>query len=351
MVRMKLQEVMQLADFWPGRILLTAVELGVFHQMAGAATVEELAIRCQASERGMQRVLDALAAIGILDKASSSGSSAATYEVAAELRPYLLPGPQCVVDSIRHRAVLWRNWSKLTEVVRTGQPAVDPYENDERPDEDVRSFIGAMAVGARTHAPLAIAALDLAGVRTVLDIGGGPGVYAAEFCKASPEIRATILDFPRVCEIARENLAGTPYAERVGFVTGEARTVDHEAVMAASGGHGFDLVFSSSLIHSMDPQQVQTLLTRKVGWCAPGGRVVVKDFFMQENRIEPAGGAVFAINMLVNTPGGGTYTWTEGEEWLRGACESQGKTAAAIERIELEDGRSGMLCLRLAGAQ
>lgn len=346
MESMQLQEMMQLADFWPGRILLTAVELGVFKWLEQPATASTVAAQCQANERGLLRLLDALAALGILDKAGVGDG--ATFEVSAVLKPYLLPGPLCVLDAVRHRAVLWHTWGKLTDVVRTGQPAVDPYENDERPDEDVRSFIGAMAVGARTHAPQAIAALDLSGVRTVLDIGGGPGVYAAEFCKASPDIRATILDFPRVCEIARENLSTTPYAERVSFVTGEARTVDHDSVIAASGGAGFDLVFSSSLIHSMDPRQVQTLLTRKVGWCAPGGQVVVKDLFMQENRIEPAGGAVFAINMLVNTPGGGTYTWSECEEWLRAACDAQQKTPAAIERIDLEDGRSGMLCLKLA---
>jgi len=340
---------MQLADFWPGRILLSAVELDIFQALAESATAGEIAAQRQVSERGITRLLNALAALEILDKAPAGDSGEATYKVTAALRPYLLAGPQNVLASLKHRAVLWRSWSQLTEVVRTGQPAVDPYENDERPDEDVRSFIGAMAVGARAHAPLAIAALDLTGVRTVLDIGGGPGVYAAEFCKASREIRATLLDFPRVCEIARENLAATPYAKRVGFVTGEARTVDHEAVLAASGGQGFDLVFSSSLIHSMSPEQVVMLLKRKVAWCAPEGQVVVKDFFMQENRIEPAMGAVFAINMLVNTPGGGTYTWTEGEHWLRAACEAQGRSAAAVERIELEGGRSGMLCLRLAG--
>jgi predicted O-methyltransferase YrrM len=337
---MNAEDLMELVNFWPARIILSAVELELFQHLAAPATVESIAAKVQTNPRATLRLLDALSALDVLDKHDE------TYEIAPGLRAALLPGPACILPSFQHRAVLWGSWSKLNDVVRTGLPAVEPYEDDERPDADVRSFIGAMAVGAHKTAPATVAALDLSGVRTVLDIGGGPGVYAMEFCKAAPGAAVTILDLPRVCEIARANLAGTGYSGRVGFVAGEVSSVDSQAVIEASGGKGFDLVFMSSLIHSMGPGQIAELVKRALGWTCPGGCVVVKDLFLDDSRTSPARAAVFSINMLVNTPEGASYTWNECQEMLAEAASTTGIACAAPERIVLGDGVNGMLLLR-----
>jgi len=337
---MNADELIEMVDFWPARIILSAVELELFQHLAAPATVESIAAKVQTNPRATLRLLDALSALGVLDKHDE------TYEIAPGLKPALLPGPNCILPSFQHRAVLWGSWSKLNDVVRTGLPAVEPYEDDERPDADVQSFIGAMAVGARNTAPATVAALDMSGVQTVLDIGGGPGVYAMVFCKAAPRAAVTILDLPRVCEIARANLAGTAYAGRVGFVAGEVRSVDSGAVLESSGGEGFDLVFMSSLIHSMGPGQIAELFMRALGWTCPGGCVVVKDLFLDDARTSPARAAVFSINMLVNTPEGASYTWRECEEMLVAAASTTGIACATPERIVLGDGVNGMLLLR-----
>ena len=304
--------------------------------VAEPATAAEVATARATDQRATRLLLDALVGLGILELADER------YAIVPTLRAALQEGPQSILPMLRHRSDLWKAWSKLSEVVRTGVPALDPYERDERPDGQVQRFIAAMDVAARKSAPGTVAALDQTGATNLLDIGGGPGTYAAAFCKAWPQLRVVILDLPRVCEIARQNLAGTEHQDRVGFVAGEARTVEDEPVLAQSGGAGFDLVFGSNLIHSMDPDQVQVLLGRMASWTKPGGRVVVKDFFLDDPRTAPASAALFAINMLVNTPGGRSYTWSEVERWLAAAAPG------SAERIELPGGTSGMVVHRLA---
>ncbi|HES57824.1 MAG TPA: methyltransferase domain-containing protein [Firmicutes bacterium] len=324
-----------LADFWPARIILSAVELELFPKLAQPAQGAELARRLELDERATVLLLDALTALGVLEKSSGS------YGIAPGLRNALLPGEDCILPSLRHRAVLWHRWSALTEVVTSGTSTEELYEKDQRPLEEVRSFIAAMAVSGRPSAGQAAAALDLVGVESLLDIGGGPGVYAREFLGTMPGLRVTILDLPRVCDIARENLSGTDYADRVEFAEGEALTIGDDMVLAHSPG-GYGMVLASNLIHSMEEERVRELLRRAVRWCAPGGSVVIKDFFLDDTRTSPASAALFSINMLVNNAGR-SYAWSEVERWLGEALDGCGVGGGKLQRIELPDGRSGMV--------
>jgi hypothetical protein len=115
-------------------------------------------------------------------------------------------------------------------------------------------------------------------------------------------------------------------------------------VLAASGGDGYEVVFTSNLIHSMDEEQVRVLLARMLAWTRPCGRVVVKDFLLNDEKTEPAQGVVFAINMLVNTHGGRSYSFGEVEDWLTAAARDGGITGS-MERVHLPESNSGMVVL------
>jgi ubiquinone/menaquinone biosynthesis C-methylase UbiE len=334
---MRIESLLELIDFWPSRIILTAVELGIFSALTEPLTAPAVAKAIGADPRATYMLLNALVALEVLELRNRE------YTITAELQQALGQGPDSVLHALAHRAYLWRTWNELTHIVREGEPQVEPYERDERPDEQVQTFIGAMAVSGRKLAGETAAKLGLAGIKTVLDVGGGPAVYAEEFCRAENRLKATVLDFPRVCELARKRLADTAQSEVVSFVSGEARNIESEEVLAANSGEGYDLVFTSNLIHSMDEMQVQVLLSRMVSWTKSGGRVAVKDFLMNDSRTFPARGAIFAINMLVNTPGGRTYQWSEIERWLADAAAANGRRLAATERIQLEDGNSGIV--------
>lgn len=332
---MDAQKLLEIADFWPAKILLSATELGIFSALKQPSKAKRVAAKLKADKAATTRLLDALVGMGILEKSGNK------YGLEASVRELLLPGPECVVPMLMHRATLWENWSDLTEIVKFGQADLDPEWQEERPLEEVQSFIGAMAVVGRLSAIQTANALDLSDAGTLLDIGGGPGEYAAHFVEKYPGLEVTILDLPRVCKIAKANLAGSPVADKISFIKGNALNVDVE-LLSQNYGVGFDVVFMSNLIHSLGPDDVQLLFAKCASWVKPGGKIVVKDFFLDDTRTSPPKAAVFGINMLACTPSGQCYTWTEIEAWLGVKVELRG-IQPKMSRIQLEDGIDGLV--------
>lgn len=332
---MDAQKLLEIADFWPAKTLLTATELGIFSALKQPSKAKRVAAKIKADKAATTRLLDALVGMGILDKTGNK------YSLEASLRELLLPGPECVVPMLLHRATLWDSWSGLADVVQFGQAEEEGPWQEERPLKELKSFIGAMRVIGSQGATQAANALDLSAAGTLLDIGGGPGVYAAHFAKQYPGLEVTILDLPRVCKIAKSNLAGSPEANRVSFIKANVLNVDIEELAVASG-MGFDVIFMSNLIHSMGPEDVQLLFAKCASWVKPGGKIVVKDFFLDDSRTGPPKAAVFGINMLACTPRGQCYTWTEIEAWLGVMVELRGMKPK-MSRIKLEDGIDGLV--------
>lgn len=331
-------KLMEMVDFFPVRIILTAVELRMFEALADPQTASDLSAILGTDLRATERLMDALVALEVLQKENSQ------YHIISELKAALSLGPESVLPSLRHRMHLWNTWSKLTIKVREGQDASLPYdyEQGERPAEQVADFIGAMEIAARHQAGPTVDVLELDGVATLLDIGGGPAVYAEHFTRSHPEMSVWVLDLDEVCALAANRLESNPLAERINFIGGEARSVADEKVLDPVEGKGYDAVFMSNLIHSMSPEQIQQLLGRSLGWLAPGGQLIIKDFLLDESRTQPSGAAVFAINMLVNTPGGNSYTWSECRQWLSRAAAQLGREISVTE-LEMEDQRSGII--------
>ncbi len=341
---MKPEEILKLADFWPTKILLTAAELEIFEVLDGPLGVVDVAERRGLSVEGTKRILNALVGMELLDLDSES-----RYSIKPEHAGALGTGPDTVLPSLKHRARLWELWTALPDIVRTGKHFDELSERKGREVERLKDFISAMAVGGRMAAKPAIDALDLGGVRSVLDVGGGPGIYAAAFCEILPDARVAILDRPGISEIARGFLKDTPYLDRVEIIEGDATDIDATDVVGPDGEGRFDLVFMSSLIHSMSPDEIKRLFANCVEWCSPGGRIAVKDGFLDDTRTQPSRASQFAINMLVATPDGNSYTWTETEGWLRDMCLSDGGPAILeISRIDAPVHFGGIIVARTA---
>ncbi len=299
--------------FQESRILLTAVELDVFTPLARRPmTAEELAGALGADLRGTKTLLDAAVAMGLLEKKDG------TYRCAGEAADLLsAESPRSVVPMLRHSATMWRRWSELTDVVRRGTPAARPAEPDER-EADREAFIGAMhTIGARMAAEV-VAAIDPDGAKRLLDVGGASGTYTQAFLEASPGLEATLFDLPPVIEMARRRLRGTGVIDRVRFVAGDF----YEDALPP----GHDLALLSAIIHQNSAEQNVELYGKILRALEPGGRLVIRDHVMSDDHTRPARGAVFAINMLVATTGGGTYSFEE----IRAALE-----AAGFERVRL----------------
>jgi len=207
-----------------------------------------------------------------------------------------------VAAMLRHQANCLRRWSRLPWVVRTGRPA-DAGTSVRGPEADQASFIGAMHDVSNSVAEPLIREINPGGFRCVLDVGGGSGTWTLAWLNAEPAARAILFDLPAVIPMARDRLTACGVADRVELVPGD--------FYADPLPRGADLVWLSAIIHQNSPDENRALYRRVAEALEPGGRVLIRDTVMDESRTAPLAGALFAVNMLVATPGGGTYTLSE----------------------------------------
>jgi SAM-dependent methyltransferase len=314
--------------FQDSRILLSAVELDVFTvvaRLAPAATAAVVAKACACDARATEALLNALVAFALLSKHEDA------YFVTPMAARFLVDGGRD--DSraaIKHNLSLWERWSTLTEVVRTGQP-VAHTEMARRGDDWTIPFISAMHRNAALRAPMVARAVGTAGVGRLLDIGGGSAAYSIAFAQASPELRAEVFDLPTVVPLAEQNIAAAGLGERVKTRVGDLSRDEF--------GTGYDLVLLSAICHMLSPAQNQDLLVRAHRALGAGGRLVIQDHIMAADKTAPRAGAVFAINMLVGTPGGSSYSEDDYAGWLAHAGFVDVKRLALVGPNDLMMGR------------
>jgi SAM-dependent methyltransferase len=291
--------------FQESRILLTAIELDVFTAVGSGAAAPAVAKQCGTDRRATELFLNALVALGALRL--EQGRYANTPATA---QFFVAGAPDDARDAMRHNLSLWETWSSLTEAVRVGHTALRPDMRD-RGDDWTVPFIAAMHRGASVRAPLVVEAVGTEKVRRLLDVGGGSGAYAIAFARANPRLEAVVLDLPTVLPIAEGHVREAGLSKRITTRPGDLRRDDF--------GADFDLVFLSSVCHMLGPEGNRDLLARSTRALAPGGRVVIQDFILEPERTAPRQAVLFAINMLVGTEAGSTYTEAEYASWMTAA--------------------------------
>ncbi len=294
-------------NFMESRVFLTGAELDLFTLLAPAPLArDEIAAKIGADPRALEMLLDALAAQGLLVKEGR------TWRTEPSVEPFLVQGGgDSVLPMVLHAANLWNRWSELKrKVVPGGGGAAGP--------DSLEAFIGAMHVVAAPQADLIVAAVGAGEARRLLDVGGASGTYTLAFLRAHPGMTATLFDLPAVVEMARRRLGAAGVLPRVTLAGGDFTT--------APLPPGHDLAFVSAIIHQSSPTENLALYRKIREALVPGGRLVIRDHVMQPDRTRPRAGALFAINMLVGTAGGGTYTLDE----IAG-----GLTQSGFERVRL----------------
>ncbi|HNU02031.1 MAG TPA: methyltransferase [Acidobacteriota bacterium] len=306
--------------FQRSRVILTAAELDLFTRLDGAPMdAPSLARAIGAAERPLTRVLDCLVTYGLLEKADGR------YRTAAPAAALSDRHPAPVRAMALHSAVMWRTWSHLTETVRTGESPAR-HTADDKDDHALAAFIGAMhAIGRRVADDVA-AALDLSPYRRLLDVGGGSGVYTMAFLRRNPALTAVLFDLPRVIRMTAEWLRADGLLDRVTLAGGNFECDELPG--------GCDLALLSAIAHQNSPAENRALFAKVFRALEPGGTLLVRDHVMDASRTEPAAGAQFAINMLVSTAGGDTYTFAEYRRDL--------EAAGFVEVTWLRSGRERM---------
>ncbi len=292
-----LNRLRQLASFTASRILLTANAFRIFdHLEESGKTPLQLSRKLSTDKRATELLLNSLAALSLLKKTKN------TYKNAALASQYLVSGkPDYQGDIISHYNVLWDNWSGLNAVLKTGKPFKKSFDH--------RSFIMGMHNLSVPRVSDVLRHINLRGVRRVLDLGGGPGTYSIAFARKN--IHVTLMDYPETLKIAKRLIIKAGVKNHIRLLPGDFCTDDL--------GNGYDLIFISHIFHAYSAKASVSILKKSCRALNKGGRVVVQEFLLHETRTSPLPGALFAINMLVNTMGGRTYTPKEIGSWLKQA--------------------------------
>lgn len=291
--------------FMESRVFLTAFELDIFTVMGSdEMSSEEIAGKLNADSRATDRLLNALCVTGAVKKENNKFKNSKAAE------QFLVKGKPGYQAGIMHTVHLWDSWSNLTKSVLKGGIAAEALF-EEREDDWYEPFIAAMHNRAVNEAPGLIAEIDLSGVKKVLDVGGGSGAYSIAFVKAGDQVTATVFDLPNVVPLTQNYIRDAGLEESINTFAGDYKSDELPS--------GYDLAFLSAILHSNSAAENMDLF-KKVGRALnSGGRIVVSDFIMDDDRVSPAFGAFFSLNMLVNTASGDTYTESEIKEWMEQA--------------------------------
>jgi (2Fe-2S) ferredoxin/predicted O-methyltransferase YrrM len=286
--------------FMPSRAILTALELDVFTAVGKGGTAKQIAAKIQAAARATESLLNALVSLKLLEKRDG------VYTNSPLSARFFVEGtPDSARAAQLHIANIWKRWSTLTDAVRAGTAVALRGENGW-----VTPFIAAMDHTARERARAVVQAVEVNGTKRMLDLGGGSGAYSIAFAKAAPALQAEIVDLAEVLPITQEYIRKAGLEDRISTRAGDMLTVPLES------GH-YDLVVLSAICHMYAPEENQQLFERAYAALAPKGRLVVSDFILEADKTAPRYGALFALNMLVNTRAGASYSEPEYEAWLK----------------------------------
>jgi SAM-dependent methyltransferase len=299
--------IMQLINgYWATGILGAAASYSLFtHLDAGADTADQLAARAGISERGAQTLLDGLVGLGLVELHDGS------YRNTADAATFLVEGrPASLSGFAKLKLAHMGDMTGLSDIVRAGGPVTDAtVEVADNPHwEEVVLAIAAQSV------PVAEIAADVLRVAeaeemSILDIGGGSGIYSAIWLGLNPAARSTQLDWAPINAIARRLVAERGVADRFTCIDGDFHTTDF-------GTAAYDVAVYSHIAHQEEPDDNVALFAKAREALKPGGTLVICDYVVDDDRSGPPFALIFAAEMLLKSKQGGTWRRADYRAWL-----------------------------------
>jgi SAM-dependent methyltransferase len=306
-----------LSGYQPTCVLMTANELNLFDAIAETPTsAEQLSSQLALSLKGTERMLNALAAMGIVDK------SASHYQLNDEWKPFVTrTGERSMNQWISLISGHLEIWIELPKFVRKGKPLKSIMEMLGNDPNRMRTFIDAMHNKGLKAAWMIARECPVGEAKHLLDVGGGPGTYALEWCKLHTQLKATVFDIEPVTEVAQEYIREYGLQDRVDTHVGDFNTDPL--------GNGYDLILLANVLHMYDEEHAQRLVQKAAQVLVPGGRII-NGLCTDANQTSPLMDVMFDLNMGMNTTGGRAHPIGEIVSWL----EDVGLTEIRCFRIE-----------------
>ena len=310
--------------FWPSKVLLSAVEMGLFTELAHRPEgLEAVTGRLGLHPRSARDFLDSLVALGLLDRNDGVYSNTPAADLFLDKKkPSYIGG---ILEMANQR--LYGHWAHLTEGLRTGMPqnearggGVPLFETLYADPARLKGFLKAMS-GISRGAALAIAAkFPWKQYNTLCDVGTAQGDTAAQIAIAHPHIHATGFDLPEVAPIFEEYAAELGLNGRLKFSPGSF--FDQPIPKA-------DVVLMGHILHDWDLETKKMLIGKAYDALPKGGAYIVYEAIIDDDRSQNAFGLMMSLNMLIETHGGFDYTGADCQGWMREA----GFTETRVEHL------------------
>jgi len=292
-------------SFFKSKVLLTAVRLDVFNIIGESGlSAGDMSAKIKSNVCATEAFLDAMVSMDLLKKTTSM------YFNTEEGKEIFLNGrDRYIGDIVILQDVMWDAWSRLSDSVTSGEPARKP-DMFQAEKNETRNFITAMHNTAMSVAPVISREIDLSDCKTMIDLGGGAGTYSVFFCKGNSNLNATILDLPGTLKITKELISNSSVAGRIKLIEG-----DFNKEIKGQ----YDVAFLSNIIHGEGEQENIALIRRVYNALNSGGKIIIQDFILDNDKTSPSFPALFSLNMLLFTENGRTYSFQEIEGWLKEA--------------------------------
>ncbi|HEX9424725.1 MAG TPA: methyltransferase [Pyrinomonadaceae bacterium] len=309
------ESIMQLGlGFWGSKTLLSAIELGLFTELAKAPlTAEGLTARLKLHPRSARDFFDALVALGMLEREGDLYRNTAATDMFLDSNKLSYLGGMLEMANER----LYPFWGSLTEGLRTGLPqneiktgGAGLFESIYGNPERLRLFLGAMT-GLSMGASQAIAKkFPWGNYQRVVDVGGAQGGLLVQLCLAHPHLSGTSFDLAVVGPVFEEYVSAHGLKDRLSFRTGD---FFNEPLPPA------DVITMGHILHDWNLDEKRMLLGKAYQALPEGGALIVFEALIDDERRQNTFGLLMSLNMLIETPGGFDYTGRDCSEWMREA--------------------------------
>jgi ubiquinone/menaquinone biosynthesis C-methylase UbiE len=303
------ERIMQLAwGYAPPLILEAAIRNRVFDVLdEKPRTVSEVHRITGASIRGLAPIMNFLVGMNFLTK-DAEGRFALTEESSTFL---VSTRPSFHGGVIRHlSSQLIPSWLQINRVVETGKPAASVNKEGTGSDFFIELVNDIFPLSYGVAQELA-AHLNLGGSDSevkALDLATGSGVWGIALAQSSPQVKVTAVDWPAVLPVTRASAERMGVADQFSFIPGDLKDADF--------GSGYQVATLGHILHSEGEMRSKTLLKKTFDALAPGGTIAIAEFLVNEERTGPLVSLIFAVNMLITTDAGDTWSFAEISTWL-----------------------------------
>jgi hypothetical protein len=311
--------------FWGSKALLSAVELGLFTELARSpADASAVAQRLGLHSRSARDFLDALVALNVLEREDGIYRNTAVTDLYLDrAKPSYIGG---ILEMANAR--LYRFWGSLTEALRTGEPQNESKGSGEDlfgplyadPDR-LKIFLAAMSGISAGPAQAIAEQFPWADYASFVDVGCAQGMVPVTLVRNHPHLSGYGFDLPEVKPIFEEFVTKNGLSDRVTFRAG---SFFEDPLPRA------DVIIMGHILHDWDLDQKRALIASAYAALPEGGAFIVYDSIIDDERRANAFGLLMSLNMLIETTGGFDYTASECQGWLRDAGFSRTRVEALV---------------------